>query len=133
MRKKGHSRTHLINLFFEGLGAGAYWFFDTFFIVTPFALSIILHSYLMVILALMSILIFYIVPQYILLKKLPAVLSSQGFSGYAKDVASVSFLKLLPNLCLIILTNSIGAWIATFKAIPYLLTGKLPVKYKTGA
>lgn len=132
MRKQGYSHLQLIPLFFQGLGAGAYWFFDTFFIIAPFILSLILKSYWITLLSLVSMLVFYIVPQYFLLKKLPTLLLDQGFPSYAKNVASVSFIKLLPNLCLIILTNSVGAWIATFKAIPYLLTGKLPVKYKTG-
>ncbi len=33
--KKGHSRYKLFLLLTQGIGAGAYWFFDTFFIVTP--------------------------------------------------------------------------------------------------
>jgi len=132
MRKQGHPRSQLITLFIEGLGAGAYWFFDTFFIIVPFFLSIVLESYLVAILSLVSFFIFYIVPQYLLLKKLPDVLDKQGFPSFADNARKVSFIKLFPSLCLIILTNSVGAWIATIKSVPYFISGKLPEKYKTG-
>jgi len=130
--KRGHSHFRLIPLFLQGLGAGAYWFFDTFFIIIPFMGAIILHSYWVLLFSIASVFIFYIIPQYFLLKKLPAVLRAQNFPDYASNVESISFIKLLPNLFLIILTNSIGAWIATLRAITYLITGKLPIKYRTG-
>lgn len=129
---KGHSRYRLFLLLVQGLRAGAYWFFDTFFIIIPFMIGIIEKSNLILIISLVSFIIFYILPQYILYLKLPKVLSNQGFSHKASDVSNVSFLKLLPFLCLIIFTNSVGAWIATIKFVKYLFTGKLPVKYKTG-
>ncbi|OGZ70599.1 MAG: hypothetical protein A3F47_01505 [Candidatus Staskawiczbacteria bacterium RIFCSPHIGHO2_12_FULL_38_11] len=132
MRKQGHARSQLIPLLIEGISAGAYWFFDTIFILIPFILGIILGSYLVIILAIFSFIIFYITPLYFLKRKLPNVLKQQDFSEYAENVRNTSFIKLLPFLCLIILTNSVGAWIATFKSIRYFFTGKLPVKYKTG-
>lgn len=129
---KGHSGYKLFLLLVQGVGAGAYWFFDTFFIVIPFVIGIKLNSSLILFISFVSFIIFYILPQYVLFLKLPKVLSSQGFRHKAKDVSSVSFLKLLPFLCLIILTNSVGAWIATIKFVKYLFTGTLPAKYKTG-
>lgn len=132
MRKQGRPHSQLIPLFIEGLGAGAYWFFDTFFIIVPFLLSIILESFSIAILSLASFFIFYVIPQYFLLKKLPAVLDKQGFPVFADNVRKVSFIKLFPSLCLIIITNSVGAWIATIKSVRYFISRKLPVKYKTG-
>jgi hypothetical protein len=132
MRRQGCPRLKLLSLLMQGVGAGAYWFFDTFFILTPFFLSIILKSYFGIAIAVISFVAFYIIPQYFLLKKLPEVLENQGFAHVAENVRDVSFARLLPTLCLIILTNSVGAWIATCKSFNYFLTGKLPTKYKTG-
>ncbi|MEA3464322.1 MAG: hypothetical protein U9R14_04620 [Patescibacteria group bacterium] len=130
--KKGHSRYKLFLLLMQGVGAGAYWFFDTFFIITPFIIGVIKNSYLIILLSLISFLIFYILPQFVLFLKLPEALFNQGFKKKAKDLKEVSFLKLLPSLCLIIFTNSVGAWIASAKYMKYLFTGRMPVKYKTG-
>jgi hypothetical protein len=132
MLDEGRSRAQLIPLLIQGLGWGAYWFFDTFFIVAPFIISAILRSYWLALLAATSFLVFYIVPQYFLLKKLPATLRSQGFPQFADNVEAISFISILPTLCLVILTNSVGAWIAALKGFRYLYTGKLPTKYKTG-
>ncbi|MBI5220768.1 MAG: glycosyltransferase [Candidatus Liptonbacteria bacterium] len=132
MLNEGHSRARLIPLLIQGLGWGAYWFFDTFFVIVPFIISAMLGSYWLALLAMASFLIFYIISQYFLLKKLPATLRSQGFPQFAQNVEAVSFINILPTLCLIILTNSVGAWVATLKGIGYLCTGKLPTKYKTG-
>lgn len=129
---QGHSRYRLIFLLIQGIGAGAYWFFDTFFIVVPLLLGIILSSYWIVFFSLISFLIFYIFPQYLLLYKMPSVLLSQEYYDKAKDINRISFIKLLPSLCLVILTNSVGAWIATVKYVKYMIIGKLPIKYKTG-
>ena len=131
-RAQGFSRYRPILLLIQGIGAGAYWFFDTFFIITPLLLGITLGSYQIVLLSLISFLFFYITPQYFLLQKLPTILAEQGFPIHAQNVRNTSFIKLLPSLCLIILTNSVGAWIATIRGVKYLLTGKLPKKYKTG-
>jgi hypothetical protein len=132
MRLQKHSRYQLVLLLVDGLSAGAYWFFDTFFIIIPLLLGVTIKSPLTISLSLVSYIIFYIVPQYFLLKKLPNVLNNQGFHGFAKNVKSTSFIRLLPSLCLITLTNSVGAWVATIKFIKYLFTKQLPVKYKTG-
>jgi hypothetical protein len=132
MFDEGLPKTQLIPLLAQGLGWGAYWFFDTLFILTPLIIGMGFKSYWLMLLATISFLVFYIVPQYFLLKKLPTILRSQGFPQYARNVEAISFVSILPALCLIILTNSVGAWIATLKGVGYLCTGKLPTKYKTG-
>ena len=132
MLKQGHLKSQMIPLLLQGIGAGAYWFFDTFFIIIPFVLAALLKSYLLTAIALLSYVIFYAVPQYILLQKLPTMLKNQGFPDFAEKVQKISFFKLFPSLVLITLTNSVGAWIATVKSINFFWTGKLPVKYKTG-
>ncbi len=129
--KKGYSKYRMFLLLMQGVGAGAYWFFDTFFIIAPFIIGIIKNSYFIVLMSLVSFLIFYILPQYVLFLKLSEVLSGQGFYKKAEDIRSVSFMKLLPSLCIVILTNSVGAWVATVKYLKYLITGKIPAKYKT--
>lgn len=131
MREQRHPRSQLILLLLEGMGAGAYWFFDAFFIIIPFLISIAMKSYLIALFSFISIVVFYIVPQYFLLKKMPEILQDQGFPDFAQKIKNVSFSKLLPSLFLIILTNSVGPWITTIKSINYLFTKKLPIKYKT--
>lgn len=132
MRKQGHKMTQMVPLLVSGLAAGAYWFLDTFFIVAPLVLGVILKSYHIILISILSFISFYIIPQYFLKRNLPDVLEKQGFPEYAKNVRSVSFIKLLPSLCLIILTNSVGPWIATLGYINYIFEGGLPTKYKTG-
>ena len=132
MRKQGHRISQMIPLLVSGLAAGAYWFFDTFFIIIPLILGIILRSYQIILVSILSFTVFYITPQYFLKRKLPNVLEKQGFPEYAENVKNISFVKMLPFLCLIILTNSIGPWIASIKSIGYLFGGGLPTKYKTG-
>jgi hypothetical protein len=130
--KNGHSRYKLFLLLMQGIGAGAYWFFDTFFILIPFVVAFILNSGLILFFSILSFLVFYILPQYVLFYRPPQVLSRQGFRKKAREIKSISFIKLLPTLCLIILANSVGAWIATYKFIEYRVTGNMPIKYKTG-
>lgn len=132
MTRQGYSLHKTTSLLIQGIGAGAYWFLDTFFILIPFIISLYYKSLYGVAISILSFIVFYILPQYILFKLLPGILNNQGFSSYAKNVSKVSFVKILPTLCLIILTNSVGPWIATVKWLRYMSTGRLPTKYKTG-
>lgn len=132
MARQGYSKLKILSLLIQGIGAGAYWFFDTFFIIVPIILSTYFMSYYGIGTALLSFLLFYIFPQYILFKRLPNMLVNQGFTEHAKNIKALSFSRMLPTLCLIILTNSVGPWIATVKGMKYLFTGNMPVKYKTG-
>jgi len=132
MLHQGYSLSKTTSLLIQGISAGAYWFLDTFFILTPLIISLYYKSSYGVAISIMSFLIFYILPQYVLFKRLPSILDNQDFSFYAKNINKVSFAKILPTLCLIILTNSVGPWIATIKWLGYIVTGRLPAKYKTG-
>ena len=132
VRRNGHPRGQALPLLAQGVGAGAYWFFDTVFIMCPFLMSFLSDSFGLFLLSLMSVIVFYILPQYFLLKQLPEVLYAQGFPVVANHVRHVSFRRLFPSLCLIILTNSVGAWIATLNAGWYFFLGREPIKYKTG-
>mgnify|MGYP001588450760 CR=1 FL=1 len=129
---QGYPLPKTTSLLIQGIGAGAYWFLDTYFILIPLIISLYYKSSHGVAISILSFLIFYILPQYILFKLLPNILDNQGFSSYAKNVRKVSFVKILPTLCLIIMTNSVGPWIATVKWLRYMVTGRLPAKYKTG-
>jgi len=132
MLHRGYSIPKTMSLLIQGIGAGTYWFFDTYFILIPLIISLYYKSLYGVVISILSFFIFYILPQYVLFKRLPDILDNQGFPFYAKDIRKVSFVKLLPSLCLIILTNSVGPWIATVKWLRYIASGRLPVKYKTG-
>ena len=129
---QGYPLFKTTSLFIQGIGAGAYWFLDTCFILTPLIISLYYKSSHGVVISILSFIIFYIFPQYVLFKLLPNILDSQDFSFYAKNIRKVSFVKILPTLCLIIMTNSVGPWIATVKWLRYMVTGRLPAKYKTG-
>lgn len=131
MRLEGISVRKLLPLLWEGIGAGAYWFFSALFIIIPLFLGIITGVYQIVLISLFSTIIFCIVPQYILYQNLPTILKKQGFENVSQNVKSISFLKMLPSLCLINITDSVGAWIATYRYLIYCLTKKLPTKYKT--
>lgn len=131
MRSQGSSVINLSFLIMQGVAGGAYWFFSAFFIAAPIVASLILGHYVMSIVFLVLACIFSVTPQYMLFKKLPGVLRSQGFTEKAEEVSKVSFLRLLPALCLILVTDSVGAWIATYKYINSSFSGRLPLKYKT--
>jgi hypothetical protein len=132
MRQQGYPSSRLSSLLFQGIAGGAYWFGSSLFVIIPVLLSVFLHSYLLLASILISALIFCILPHYILLRTLPSVLLQQEFPDISKHVANTSFFRLLPSLCLIILADSIGPWIATLQCFQYLVTGRLPRKYKTG-
>ncbi|MDE2038174.1 MAG: glycosyltransferase family 2 protein [Patescibacteria group bacterium] len=132
MSERGFSKPKIISLLIQGIGAGAYWALDTFFVLIPLILSLYLSSYIGICIAVLSFLTFYTLPQYILFKRLPGALEHQGFTEHAKNIRKLSFLTIFPTISIISLTNSVGPWIATVKGIKYLFTGKLPIKYKTG-
>lgn len=132
MRIEGRPLSQLIPLLFQGITAGAYWFSSALFILIPLLLSLIAGYYWLILISLGSTILFCILPQFILLRNLPNILERQGFRQAAQNVRGVSFFKILPHVYLILLTDSLGAWIATYKYLMYYFSGKLPIKYKTG-
>ncbi len=132
MSQQGYSKPKILSLLIQGIGAGAYWALDTFFILIPLVISIYFASYIGIGLSIIGFLVFYTIPQYILFKRLPGILEHQGFEENANNIRKLCFLNIYPTLCLISLTNSVGPWIAVTKWIKYLSTGRLPTKYKTG-
>lgn len=131
LREKKYPASRLLILLLHGIGAGAYWFFSAIFILAPILLGAILQSPIVLFVSIASYMVFCILPQYVLFKKLPFILHQQGFDKTALNVKAVSFLKILPSLCLITVADSVGPWIATSRCIAYFFTGKLPEKPKT--
>lgn len=129
---RGSSKSRSLLLLIQGIGAGAYWFFDTFFIIVPVVTGIIYKVPSFVAISVICFIFFYILPQFVLFKKLPKVLIKQGFGEFASRINRVSFSKLLPSLILIILTNSVGPWVTSWQLLKYKFGGTLPPKYKTG-
>jgi hypothetical protein len=132
MLQKGFSRKKLLPLLFQGLGGGAYWFFSGIFILAPIFIGIFSKSIPILVIAITSSLLFSILPQYMLFKKLPSVLEEQGLEKIANNISGVSFFKISPWIFLIAITDSLGPWIASFRYIVSLVSGSLPKKYKTG-
>ncbi|MBY0376536.1 glycosyltransferase family 2 protein [Patescibacteria group bacterium] len=131
MRNKGVSLVLLSSLVMKGLGRGLYWLFSSLFFITPIFFGLIMHSSFLLISSVVSFIVFIVIPQYFLLKKLPQVLESQGFMDIKNNIEKVNFFSIFPALCLIIFTDSVGPWIGLFQALNYLITKKLPQKYKT--
>lgn len=132
MRAEGHTTPQLLPIFLEGIGAGIYWFSSALFVLVPLSLSLATGVYWLAFISLIATTLFCIFPQYILFRKLPDILEQQGFQQNAQNIKKISFLKILPSLCLIIITDSLGPWIATYRYFMYCFSGKLPIKYKTG-
>ncbi len=130
MRKKHHA-SRLLPLLLHGITAGGYWALSAVFIALPIISGIMLRSPFILAVSITSYLFFVILPQYILFKKLPSVLRQQDFNNTASKVGNISFIKILPALCLVTLTDSVGPWIAISKRMTFFFTRKLPEKPKT--
>lgn len=129
---EGVSRKKLIPLFLQGIGGGAYWFFSGIFILLPIFLGIASGSTELLLITITSPLLFSLLPQYILFKTLPDILRCQKLEQYADNMETVSFWKTAPWILLVALMDSVGPWIASFRYLKSLFTGRLPKKYKTG-
>lgn len=125
-------RKKLIPLFLQGIGGGAYWFFSGIFILLPILLGAISGSAVFLLITIASPLIFSLLPQYILFKTLPGTLKHQKLEEYTDNMKTVQFWKTAPWILLVALTDSVGPWIASFRYLKSLSTGRLPKKYKTG-
>lgn len=132
MLREDISWKKLVPLFLQGIGGGAYWFFSGAFIFFPILIGVISDSIIFTLVAIASPLIFSLLPQYILFKALPRILKHQKLEKYASNMEGVSFWKTIPWLLLVVLTDSVGPWIASFRYLKSLFTGHLPKKYKTG-
>lgn len=132
LRKKGFTKFQLVPLLWQGLAGGAYWFLSAGFILTPLILSLVFNLYWFALISLLSFGIFCIAPTFILFRMLPNVLDEQGFVNRAESIRRVPYIKLLPSITAIFLTDSVGPWIAGYRWVTYLRTGRLPYKYKTG-
>lgn len=131
MKRKRKGLWRLTVLLLRGVGGGAYWFFSALFLTLPVVLSFFLKDSSIIASVIIATLLFAFLPHYILLRKLPDILQKQGFNGFAANVQGVSFAQVFFSLCLILVTDSLGPWIAIMRSFHYLLTGKLPKKYKT--
>jgi len=129
--RKKHHASRLLILLLHGMAAGGYWALSAVFIALPIISGIILRSPLILCVSITSYSLFVILPQYALFKKLPSILHQQGFETTASNMGNTSFLKILPALCLVTVTDSIGPWIAISKRIAFFFTRKLPQKPKT--
>lgn len=132
MLREDISWKKLVPLFLQGIGGGTYWFFSGTFILFPILIGVISDSIIFTLVAIASPLIFSLLPQYILFKALPRILRYQKLEKYASNMEGVSFWKTTPWLLLVVLTDSVGPWIASFRYLKSLFTGHLPKKYKTG-
>ena len=132
MFREGISRKKLVPLFLQGIGGGAYWFFSGIFILLPILLGSISGSIIFLLIAIASPLVFSLLPQYILFKTLPRILRHQKLEEYADNMETVPFWKTAPRILLVSLADSVGPWIASFRYLKSLFTGRLPKKYKTG-
>ena len=132
MLRENFPHKKLFPLLLQGLGGGAYWFFSGAFIIMPILLGVVTKSGPLLIIAIASPLLFSLLPQYILLRKLPRILEQQGLKKIAGNMSGVSFFKIFPWIFLITITDSLGPWIASFHYIISLVSGNLPKKYKTG-
>jgi len=131
LRRQGYSVYKLIPLLVQGFVGGAYWFFSAGIVLAPILLSLIWASPWVTVVSIASVLVFCILPQYALFKMLPSVLRQQGFSSEAARMENIYFLNILPALFLIVITDSVGPWIALVKGVRYFITGSLPEKAKT--
>jgi hypothetical protein len=114
-----------------GLGRGAYWFLSAFFFGLPIILGIIFQDWFILIIGTLGFACFSGLPILCLALLLPKTLEVQGFPEYAKRVRSIPLLKMLLALPIVVLSDSIGPWIATTQWINWKLTGILPNKPKT--
>lgn len=120
-----------LSLLIQGFCAGAYWFISSIIYGLPVVLGIINHNLMVLIVGIAGIIFFQVVPIFYLIKKLPVCLEKNKLQPYADQIRKVSIFRILLSIFLIVLTDSIGPWIATVKALWYLPQGKRPRKYKT--
>lgn len=132
MHLEGIPQKKLVPLFLQGIGGGAYWFFSGILVLLPILLGAISGSAVFLLITIASPLVFSLLPQYILFRTLPGILKHQKLEGYADNMKTVQFWKTAPWILLVAIADSVGPWIASFRYLKSLFTGRLPKKYKTG-
>lgn len=131
LRKEGYPLSLLLPLSLRGISRGVYWLLLSFFVAIPFVIGALKGSATLLSIASMGVILFYLLPHYLVLLLLPNVLRKQGFEERATRIAHIKFFKLVLPLIGVILTDSIGPWIGTLQGLYYLLTGRFPKKHKT--
>ena len=129
--KDGKPVGRLLILLTQGVGRGLYWLMLSLFILIPLILGIVFKSPIIILLEIFSILIFLLLPNYIVFRMLPVILEQQKLYEFSSSIKKVSFINVAIPLLIIIITDSIGPWIGIAQGIKYFITGNLPKKYKT--
>lgn len=118
-------------LLFIGFGRGMYWMFSSIFFGLPLMIGIAFQDRFIFVLGVAGILCFSFLPILLLKTLLPQELRRQGLMKFEKRIRSISTVKMLFALPIIVLSDSIGPWIATVQWIRWRLTSVLPNKPKT--
>ncbi|GEM_PF-2585875 len=127
----GISTVRKLKLLIIGIARGLYWFMSSVFYIFPIILGILYWNILIIVFGVIGIFIFQIIPSLYLLKYLPNILEKQKLEVYANKFKKISRLKISYLIIFLVLTDSVGPWIATLKGIWFLFYKKRPVKYKT--
>lgn len=114
-----------------GLGRGLHWFFSSIFYFLPIILGILYKDVHIIYIGIAGIFIFQLMPMLYIINTLPQILEKQGLKVHADNLKTISKTKTLSVTLLLVLTDSLGPWLALSKSVWYLSQKRRPLKYKT--